>query len=250
MGIPRNKTGVSKCHGKENKTMELIEAIRARRSIRSFKPDVVPKGVLNEILETCLWVPSSSNTQTWEFAVLGGEVLDKLNDLVVEKVKAEWDTEKLTYKKVTVDVPYPPLREPYLKRAMDLRRTIDHHQFPPGTPHLEEKRYSYLLYGGRYYGAPNVIIIYTERAFCPRAILDIGIISQTIALAALAYGLGTCLMSMPISWPEIVREHLRLPETKLIAQAVAIGYPDMEADINSFERTREPLETFVKWYGV
>jgi nitroreductase len=250
MGIPRNKTGVSKCHGKENKTMELIEAIRARRSIRSFKPDVVPKGVLSEILETCLWVPSSSNTQTWEFAVLGGEVLDKLNDLVVEKVKAEWDTEKLTYKKVTVDVPYPPLPEPYLKRAMDLRRTIDHHQFPPGTPHLEKKRYNYLLYGGRYYGAPNVIIIYTERAFCPRAILDIGIISQTIALAALAYGLGTCLMSMPISWPEIVREHLRLPETKLIAQAVAIGYPDMEADINNFERTREPLETFVKWYGV
>ena len=114
---------------------------------------------------------------------------------------------------------------------------------------LEEKRYHYLLYGGRYYGAPNVIIVYTERSFCPRAILDIGIIAQTIALAALDYGLGTCLMSMPISWPEIVREHLDLPDTKLVAQTVAIGYPNIASDINNFERKREPLDTFVRWYG-
>jgi len=230
--------------------MEIIEAIRTRRSIRSFKPDPVPKEVLKEILETCLWAPSSSNTQTWDFAILGGKALDELNDLVVEKVKVEWDTEKLVYKNVTVDIPYPQLDGPYLKRSMDIRKTIDGHQFPPGTPYLEEKRYNYLLYGGRHYGAPNVIIIYTERAFCPRAILSIGIIAQTIALAALAYGLGTCLMSMPISWPEIVREYLGLPETKLIAQTVAIGYPNMEASVNNFERVRDPLDTFVRWYGI
>jgi len=230
--------------------MDIIEAIRTRRSIRAFKPDPVPKEVLEEILETCLWAPSSSNTQTWEFAVLGGKVFDELNDLVIEKVKAEWDTEKLTYKNVTVDIPYPKLSEPYLRRAQDIRKRIDSHQFPAGIPHLEEKRHNYLLYGGRYYGAPNVIILYTERALGTRAILDIGIITQTIALAALAYGLGTCLQSMPISWPEIVREHLGLPETKLIAQALAIGYPDMEAKVNNFERLRDPLDVFVRWYGV
>ena len=70
--------------------MDIIQAIRTRRSIRSFRPDPVPKEILIEILETCLWAPSSSNTQTWEFAVLGGKVLDELNDLVVEKVKTEW----------------------------------------------------------------------------------------------------------------------------------------------------------------
>ena len=231
--------------------MDIIEAIRTRRSIRGFKPDPVPKEVLGEILETCLWAPSSSNIQTWEFAVLGGKVLDELNDLVIEKVKVEWDTEKLIYKNVTVDIPYyTNLSELYFRRAQDVRKRIDNHQFPAGTPHLEGKRHGYLLYGGRYYGAPNVIIIYTERALGTRAILDIGIITQTIALAALAYGLGTCLQSMPISWPEIVREHLGLPETKLIAQAVAIGYPDMEAKVNNFERTRDPLDAFVRWYGI
>ncbi len=230
--------------------MKVLEAIKSRRSIRGFRPNPVPKEILEEILSTCLWVPNSSNTQTWEFAVIGGAVLNELNDKVIEKVKAEWDTTKLAYKNVTVDIPYPVLSDPYLKRAMDLRKAIDNHQFPPGTPHLEEQRYHYLLYGGRYYGAPNVILIYTEKAFGSRAILDIGIVAQTIALAALSYGLGTCLMSMPISWPEIVREHLGLPDTKLIAQTVAIGYPDMDAPVNKFKRVRDSLDVFVKWYGV
>ena len=230
--------------------MEIIEAIRTRRSIRSFKPDQVPKHILEEILKTSLWAPSSSNTQTWEFAVLGGKVLSELNDLVVEKVKAEWDTSKLTYKNVSVDIPYPELHEPYHRRAMDTREHIDRHQFPHGTTDLEEKRSNYLLYGALYYGAPNVIIIYVERSLFPRAILNIGIITQTIALAALAYGLGTCLMSMPISWPEVVREHLGLPETKALAQAVAIGYPDIEAEVNNFIRTRDPLDVFIRWYGI
>ena len=92
--------------------MNITEAIRNRRSIRSFKTDPVPKEVLEEILKTCLWVPSSSNTQTWKFAVLGGMVLDELNDKVVEKVKGMWIPDNLVYKNVTVDVPYPTLPEP------------------------------------------------------------------------------------------------------------------------------------------
>jgi len=74
--------------------------------------------------------------------------------------------------------------------------------------------------------------------------------AQTIALAALAYDLGTCLMTTPVAWPEILRELLGIPESKLIALAIAIGYPDGEAKVNTFERTREPLETFTHGYGV
>ncbi|MFC2024295.1 nitroreductase [Chloroflexota bacterium] len=230
--------------------MEVIEAIRTRRSIRSFKQDLVPREILEQLLETCLWVPSTSNKQTWEFAILGGELLEELNDKVIEKVKAEWDTSTLTYKNINPDIPYPELFEPYSRRSIDIRNRIDRHHFPPGTPGLEEKRGAYILYGGRYYGAPNVIIIYIDRSLCPQALLDIGIISQTIALAALTYGLGTCLQSMPITWPDIVREHLGLPETKLLAVAIAIGYPDIEAPVNNFERTRDPINVFTHWYGI
>ncbi len=229
--------------------MEISEAIRNRRSIRGFKPEPIPRKVMEEMLEDCRWTPSASNTQPWELAVLSGKVLEEFKDRLIEKVKVEWDTKNLKFRSINSDIPYPTLYEPYLKRAIELRGSIDSYQFPPGTPGLDEKRHSYLMYGGRLYGSPNAIIIYTDKAICPKAILDLGIMVQTIALAAFARGLGTCLMTMPIGWPEIVRDLLKIPESKLIGLAIAIGYPDMKAKVNSFKRTREPLSAFTHWYG-
>jgi len=230
--------------------MNILEAIRTRRSIRSFKPTPIPKKILQEVLDSCRWAPSGSNTQPWEFAILGGKVLEEVNTRLIHKIAEEWDADRLAFKTFRPDIPYPDLPEPYRQRATQVRGCIDSHQFPPGTPELEKKRAAYLLYGGRFYGAPNAIIVYTERSICPKAILDVGMMAQTIALAALAYDLGTCLMTTPVAWPEILRELLGIPESKLIALAIAIGYPETEAKVNTFERTREPLEIFTHWHGI
>jgi len=229
--------------------MNILEAIRSRRSIRSFQSTPVSKRILEEVLDHSGWAPSGSNTQPWEFAVLGGKVMEEAKARLIQKIKTEWDTDRLTFKNFHPDIPFPEFPEPYRQRAINVRNRIDSHQFPPGTPDLGEKRTAYLLYGGCFYGAPNAIIVYTERSICPKAILDIGLLSQTIALAALAYDLGTCLMTTPVGWPEIMRELLGIPETKLIALAIAIGYPETEAKVNNFERTREPLEALTHWYG-
>ncbi|MFC2066144.1 nitroreductase [Chloroflexota bacterium] len=230
--------------------MEAIEAIRNRRSIRSFKPDPVPRKILEELLETCRWAPSSSNTQPCELAVLGGKVIDDVKNRITDKVKAEWDTSTLNLRNTNPDIPYPDLPEPYRQRKIDTRDRIDGHQFPAGTANLDQKREAHRLNAARFYGAPNVIIIYTEKFLCPKAILDIGIVAQTIALAAYALGLDTCLMGMPVLWPEIIREPLGIPDSKLIALSIAIGYPDTEALVNSVERVREPLDTSTHWYGL
>ena len=230
--------------------MNILEAIRGRRSIRSFKTTPVPKKILEEVLDSSRWAPSGSNTQPWEFAVLGGKVMEEVNALLAQKVKTEWDPDRLTFKTFTPDIPFPEFPEPYRQRAIHARNRIDSHQFPPGTPGIDARRAAYLLYGARFYGAPNAIIVCTERSICPKAILDIGLVAQTIALAALAYDLGTCLMTTPVAWPEIVRGPLGIPETKLIALAIAIGYPETEAKVNNFERTREPLEALTRWCGI
>ncbi|MFH1242795.1 MAG: nitroreductase [Pseudomonadota bacterium] len=230
--------------------MEVIEAIRSRRSIRSFKSDPVPGDLLKDLLQVCQWAPNASNTQPWEFAVLGGKVLEEVKNRLVEKVKAEWDSSLGGFRTINPDIPFPDLPEPYVNRAAALKAQIDGHQFPPGIEELENKRHSYLLYGSRFYGAPNAIILYTEKAICPKAILDIGIMAQTIAIAALDHGLGTCLTSMVVFWPEIYRDLLGIPESKLIALAIAIGYPDNEALVNTFKRTREPLNAYTHWHGV
>jgi len=50
--------------------MELMEAIRNRRSIRRYKPDPVPENVLKEVLEAARLAPSWANRQCWRFIVV------------------------------------------------------------------------------------------------------------------------------------------------------------------------------------
>jgi nitroreductase len=55
---------------KEEICVELMEAIKGRRSIRKYKPDAVPDDTLGKVLEGVRWAPSWANTQCWEVIVV------------------------------------------------------------------------------------------------------------------------------------------------------------------------------------
>ena len=228
--------------------MEVIEAIRNRRSIRSFKPDPVPRKVLEELLDVCRWAPSGGNIQPWHFAVLGGKVLDKVKARLEEKIKTSWDGEAFTntHPDFARTGAYP---ESLRSRPQALRALRESYMFPPGTKMLEEKQTEYRAKGQRFFDAPNAIVIYSDD-FSPTAMGAIGIVSQTICLAALSYGLGTCIMGSAVMWPEIYRELLGIPEGKPIATSIAIGYPDTAELVNNLPRSREPLETMLHRHGI
>lgn len=48
----------------------IMEAIKARRSIRSYSNQAVPKELIEEILDAGRSAPSSLNTQPWKFVVI------------------------------------------------------------------------------------------------------------------------------------------------------------------------------------
>lgn len=50
--------------------MELMEAIKSRRSIRKYKPDDISDQDLAFMLEAARWAPSWANTQCWEFIMV------------------------------------------------------------------------------------------------------------------------------------------------------------------------------------
>jgi nitroreductase len=56
--------------GKEEVDMDLMEAIKGRRSIRKYKPDPVSEEALNTLMEAVRWAPSWHNTQCWEVIVV------------------------------------------------------------------------------------------------------------------------------------------------------------------------------------
>jgi nitroreductase len=50
--------------------MDLMEAIRGRRSIRKYKADPVPEEAFRTLMEAMRWSPSWANTQCWEVIVV------------------------------------------------------------------------------------------------------------------------------------------------------------------------------------
>ncbi|MDA1348513.1 MAG: nitroreductase family protein [Chloroflexi bacterium] len=50
--------------------MEVYEALKARRTVRRFKPDPVSDMALERILEAARWAPSSRNQQPWHLVVI------------------------------------------------------------------------------------------------------------------------------------------------------------------------------------
>jgi len=48
----------------------LMDVIKARRSIRNFEAREVPENLLQTILESVQWAPSWANTQCWEVVVV------------------------------------------------------------------------------------------------------------------------------------------------------------------------------------
>lgn len=226
--------------------MEIVEAIRMRRSIRAFKPDPVPRKVLEELLDTSRWSPSGSNMQTWEFSVLGGKVLEEVKCGITKELSIGWDAKLHKQTNANPDIPEPTWPEVYVRRRLAVMPNVDRHP----SQDQGQKQFDFRLHGGRFYDAPNAIIVYADRVICPKAIVNIGLMTQTIALAALNYGLGTCIMSMPVYWPDVLRDMLGIPKSKLIALSIAVGYPDMEAPINCIERVRESSNIYTRWHGV
>lgn len=55
--------------------VEVLEAIKNRRSVRRFKSDPVSDEDLRTVLESARWAPSWANTQCWRFIIIKHRVV-------------------------------------------------------------------------------------------------------------------------------------------------------------------------------
>ncbi|MBC8446941.1 MAG: nitroreductase family protein [Chloroflexi bacterium] len=53
----------------------LLALLKARRSIRRYRPDPVPDEMIEQLLEAGRWAPSASNRQPWAFVVIRDETI-------------------------------------------------------------------------------------------------------------------------------------------------------------------------------
>jgi nitroreductase len=62
---------------KEDSVMDVLQAIRERRSIRQYSQEPVSENQLNRILEAGRWAPSRGNSQPWKFILLNDDQIRK-----------------------------------------------------------------------------------------------------------------------------------------------------------------------------
>lgn len=108
----------------------------------------------------------------------------------------------------------------------------------------------WLARGFRFFDAPAAIILLVDKSVNQLYTrFDIGSIAQTICLVAMDYGLATCIHGQGVSYPDVIRGLVPIPESKRLDVCISIGYPDKDFPANKIESKREPLENFVTWYG-
>jgi len=73
--------------------MELMEAIRTRRSVRVYQDRAVPEAHLRRIIEAATWAPSGFNKQPWKFIIIRERaIIEKMAAAVRLKLEeiAKW----------------------------------------------------------------------------------------------------------------------------------------------------------------
>jgi nitroreductase len=219
--------------------MELAAAIKGRRSIRKFKPQDVPKSVITEVLEEARWSPSWGNTQPWDLSVLTGKTLAKFKEMNLKQTLAgaaiASDVPMLTNWPDAMKARYGELGKVVLS-AQGIKRD---------DKDARDKYYQNMV---SVFDAPCLILACISRDnLVEYQMLDIGLITQTICLAAYGNGLGTCLLAAAARFSAEIRKIAAIPDDKRIVVGIALGYPDPSFPLNNFERERAKLTEFVHW---
>ncbi|MBW1869572.1 MAG: nitroreductase, partial [Deltaproteobacteria bacterium] len=220
--------------------MEVIEAIKCRQSVRAFKPEPISTQILRDILEVAIHAPSGVNAQPWEFFILKGEVLDRLKAGCVEQFRQGIGPGP--------DLPLPKgdmgLQGIYRKRQVTLGIQIFKVLGIAKGDRQAMMDYVEQMY--RFFEAPAIIIIVVDEMFkLTWPMIDVGALTQSIALTALEFDLGTCIMRAIVDYPAKVKEVAGIPESKKIILGLTIGRPDWDHPINQFRSVREDLENLL-----
>jgi len=222
--------------------MDVLEAMRTRKSIRGFKPDPVKREVIEEILEVACRAPSALNLQPWEFVVLTGDALRRVGLENVERLKAGAPLE------LEVAESGFPRDSVFRQRQVELAKQLFGRM---GIQREDQaKRAEWMELGFRYFDAPAAIVIVSDRSLSGEGpLLDMGAVMQNICLAAWAHGLGTCIARQGVFYPDVLRKVGGIPESKRIVIAISIGYPDWDFPANKVETDRERAADITTWVG-
>ncbi len=219
-------------HKMEIDSGDFFDFVRARRSVRHFRDEPIPRADLERLVDLCRYAPTGANKQSVEILVFQ-------------------DREKIaTLSSLTVDF--------YVERGERIERAVkaledEGKEIPPDLQ-AEAARSGLgrgLVFGrslGKdviFHRAPAVMLFHSPlNPSTPKD--DCVIAAQTTVLAAMTLRLDTCYIGLfdraaREGYPPVL-EALELPEKHTIGSVIVLGYPKMK-----FQKTVDRRPMPVRW---
>ena len=205
----------------------VIETIKARRSVRAYKPDPIPREHLGTIIEAGNWAPSGLNRQPWRF-------------VVVES--APWRARLLAAARPA----WRRVVERWITDAGEELRAELTALFPrslgwPEQPYEVAMRGWAEMEDGVYWSAPVVVFVVCTSG--TGASKGCAAVCQNMMLAARSLGIGSCWVGFgtPVRDDPEILEALELQEGESISDCLVFGYPAIDP---APPRKKPPV---VKW---
>jgi len=222
--------------------MQFDEVMLGRRSIRGYKPDPVPRKLIEEVLTLAMRAPTSMNTQPWHFYVITGEPLNRIRAGNTERMVAgvpqsrEFRTG-------------PAFAGVHRERQIGVAKQL----FSAMGIARDDKdaRQDWVLRGFRQFDAPVCIIITYDRDVdgSDDSPFDCGGVANALVNAAWSRGLGTVINSQGIMQSPVVREHAGIAADQIIMKSIALGWPDHSFPANAVVSERKPIEEAAVFVG-
>jgi nitroreductase len=207
----------------------LMNLLLRRMSVRKFKPDPLPHGAIEKILEAGRWAMSGANGQPWEYIVVTDPVVKQsLFTLYQEQI--------LDYNFWMEQIRMSELRHPAFQLTGDNEKQLEEMKARPGwdkAPALivvlgDGRRQWATVMGGHTFGRHQSHLTDGLANSC-----------TLMHLAAAALGLGSQWVTIQIE--DGFKRLLHVPDVMILHSIIAVGYPD----ISPKKGVRRPLGEIV-----
>ena len=173
-------------------------AVRARRTVRAYRPEAIDARLIERAIEDACWSPSAHHTQPWRFALVTSEPQRRrLAEAMGDKWRQDLSGDELS----------PGLVEGQLKGSR-VRLGKAQALLVVCLDQTDLDRY------------PDERRQAAERDM---GVQSIGAAIQTLLLSLHLQGLGACWMCAPLFCPEVVQETLDLPSAWEPQALITIG---------------------------
>lgn len=205
---------------------------RARRSIRAFLPEPLPKAVIVRIFSDAQWAPSNCNVQPWITHLVSGHSVENLRRKMAEAASSNAP--------MHYDFPltgqYPGL---YRERRIEAAKAL-FAATGVAREDLEARRQSHLR-NFVFFDAPHVAFFFLpEWAGCREA-ADCGMYAQSVMLGLVAHGFGSCAQGALSLHADVVKHALGVSADKRLLFGMAFGRPDPDHPANQGRPSRASL---------